>query len=226
MGYCVPAAMGAKVGRPDSIVWGIDGDGCFQMTNQELVTCALEGIPVKIAIINNQSLGMVRQWQTLFYEGRYSNTDLKTNRIPDFPKLAEAMGCVGLRAEAARRRGLGDREGAVDQRRAGGGGVRGAQGRDGVADGRRRHQQRRHQGGPRHGPAAGTRRAAVNSTTDADTHTLSVLVENKPGVLARVSGLISRRGYNIESLAVGPTEYPDMSRMTLGSTSTTSCWSR
>jgi acetolactate synthase-1/2/3 large subunit len=99
MGYCVPAAMGAKVGRPDSIVWGIDGDGCFQMTNQELVTCALEGIPVKIAIINNQSLGMVRQWQTLFYQGRYSNTDLKTNRIPDFPKLAEAMGCIGLRAE-------------------------------------------------------------------------------------------------------------------------------
>ena len=99
MGYCVPAAMGAKVGRPGSTVWGIDGDGCFQMTNQELVTCALEGIPVKIAVINNQSLGMVRQWQTLFYEGRYSNTDLKTNRVPDFPKLAEAMGCVGLRAE-------------------------------------------------------------------------------------------------------------------------------
>jgi acetolactate synthase-1/2/3 large subunit len=99
MGYCVPAAMGAKVGRPDSVVWGIDGDGCFQMTNQELVTCALEGIPIKIAVINNQSLGMVRQWQTLFYGSRYSNTDLKTNRIPDFPKLAEAMGCVGLRAE-------------------------------------------------------------------------------------------------------------------------------
>jgi acetolactate synthase-1/2/3 large subunit len=99
MGYGVPAAMGAKVGRPDSVVWAIDGDGCFQMTNQELVTCALEGIPVKIAVINNQSLGMVRQWQTLFYNGRYSNTDLKTNRIPDFCKLAEAMGCVGLRAE-------------------------------------------------------------------------------------------------------------------------------
>ncbi len=99
MGYCVPAAMGAKVGRPDATVWGIDGDGCFQMTNQELVTCALEGIPVKIAVINNQSLGMVRQWQTLFYQSRYSNTDLKTNRVPDFPKLAEAMGCVGLRAE-------------------------------------------------------------------------------------------------------------------------------
>jgi acetolactate synthase-1/2/3 large subunit len=99
MGYCVPAAMGAKVGAPDSVVWGIDGDGCFQMTNQELVTCALEGIPVKIAVINNQSLGMVRQWQTLFYNSRYSNTDLKTNRVPDFQKLADAMGCVGLRAE-------------------------------------------------------------------------------------------------------------------------------
>ncbi|MBP8919176.1 MAG: acetolactate synthase large subunit [Micropruina sp.] len=99
MGYCVPAAMGAQVGAPDAVVWGIDGDGCFQMTNQELVTCALEGIPVKIAVINNQSLGMVRQWQTLFYGQRYSNTDLKTLRVPDFPKLAEAMGAVGLRAE-------------------------------------------------------------------------------------------------------------------------------
>ncbi|GAB3624831.1 acetolactate synthase large subunit [Mariniluteicoccus endophyticus] len=101
MGYCVPAAMGAKVGQPDAVVWGIDGDGCFQMTNQELVTCALEGIPVKIAVINNESLGMVRQWQTLFYDGRYSNTDLKSWRIPDFQKLAEAMGCVGLRCEKA-----------------------------------------------------------------------------------------------------------------------------
>ncbi len=99
MGYCVPAAMGAQVGRPESVVWGIDGDGCFQMTNQELVTCALEGIPIKIAVMNNQSLGMVRQWQTLFYGERYSNTDLKSLRVPDFPKLAEAMGAVGLRAE-------------------------------------------------------------------------------------------------------------------------------
>ena len=99
MGYCVPAAMGAQVGAPDTPVWGIDGDGCFQMTNQELVTCSLEGIPIKIAVINNQSLGMVRQWQTLFYGERYSNTDLKTHRVPDFPLLAEAMGAVGLRAE-------------------------------------------------------------------------------------------------------------------------------
>jgi acetolactate synthase I/II/III large subunit len=99
MGYSVPAAMGAKVGRPEATVWAIDGDGCFQMTNQELVTCAIEGIPIKVAIINNGNLGMVRQWQTLFYEGRYSNTNLQSKRIPDFVKLAEAMGCVGLRCD-------------------------------------------------------------------------------------------------------------------------------
>ncbi|MEI7476493.1 MAG: acetolactate synthase large subunit [Actinomycetes bacterium] len=96
MGYSVPAAMGAKVAAPDTTVWSIDGDGCFQMTNQELVTCALNNIPIKVAIINNESLGMVRQWQTLFYEGRYSNTNLDSKRVPDFPKLADAMGCVGL----------------------------------------------------------------------------------------------------------------------------------
>jgi len=103
MGYAVPAAMGAKVGQPDTTVWAIDGDGCFQMTNQELATCALEGIPIKVAVINNGNLGMVRQWQTLFYGERYSNTELGTHkhRIPDFVKLAEALGCVGLRCETA-----------------------------------------------------------------------------------------------------------------------------
>ncbi|MBV9448039.1 MAG: acetolactate synthase large subunit [Streptosporangiaceae bacterium] len=127
MGFAVPAAMGAKVGRPDTTVWAIDGDGCFQMTNQELATCALEGIGVKVAVINNGSLGMVRQWQTLFYNERYSNTDLHPGgpggyggagsppvpgghrgvaprgkhgtRIPDFVKLAEAYGCEGIRCE-------------------------------------------------------------------------------------------------------------------------------
>jgi acetolactate synthase-1/2/3 large subunit len=101
--------MGAKVGQPETTVWAIDGDGCFQMTNQELATCAIEGIPVKVAVINNGNLGMVRQWQTLFYEGRYSNTKLhaqnpdgtpKAVRIPDFVLLAEALGCVGLRCES------------------------------------------------------------------------------------------------------------------------------
>jgi acetolactate synthase-1/2/3 large subunit len=123
--------MGAKVGNRAACVWAIDGDGCFQMTNQELATCTVEGIPVKIAIINNGNLGMVRQWQTLFYNERYSNTDLDRRahtlqaaagpeagvadaalrhdpapsgggtRIPDFVKLAEAYGCVGLRCEDA-----------------------------------------------------------------------------------------------------------------------------
>jgi acetolactate synthase-1/2/3 large subunit len=100
MGYGVPAAMGAKAGCPDATVWAIDGDGCFQMTNQELATCALNNIPIKIAVINNGALGMVRQWQTLFYNQRYSNTDLQSRRIPDFVKLAEAYGCVGLRCES------------------------------------------------------------------------------------------------------------------------------
>ena len=103
MGYSVPAAMGAKVAQPDRLVWSIDGDGCFQMTNQELATCAINNIPIKVAIINNSSLGMVRQWQTLFYNERYSNTDLHTGTdalmIPDFVKLAEAYGCLGIRVE-------------------------------------------------------------------------------------------------------------------------------
>ncbi len=100
MGYSVPAAMGAKVGMPDTTVWSIDGDGCFQMTNQELATCAINDIPIKVAIINNESLGMVRQWQTLFYNERYSNTDLHSKRIPDFVKLADAYGCVGLACDS------------------------------------------------------------------------------------------------------------------------------
>ena len=105
MGFSVPAAMGAKVGRPEATVWSIDGDGCFQMTNQELATCAIENIPIKVAVVNNESLGMVRQWQTLFYNERYSNTNLQRHggpvRIPDFVKLADAYGCVGLACDSA-----------------------------------------------------------------------------------------------------------------------------
>ncbi len=101
MGYSVPAAMGAKVAEPERLVWAIDGDGCFQMTNQELATCAINNIPIKVAIINNSSLGMVRQWQTLFYDGRHSHTDLNTGHdtvmVPDFMKLADAYGCLGIR---------------------------------------------------------------------------------------------------------------------------------
>ncbi|MDH6224827.1 thiamine pyrophosphate-dependent acetolactate synthase large subunit-like protein [Streptomyces sp. MJP52] len=112
MGYAVPAAMGAKAGRPERTVWAIDGDGCFQMTNQELTTCALNNIPIKVAVINNGALGMVRQWQTLFYNQRYSNTVLHSGpgadakgpsagtRVPDFVKLSEAMGCYAIRCES------------------------------------------------------------------------------------------------------------------------------
>ena len=106
MGYSVPAAMGAKVAQPDRLVWAIDGDGCFQMTNQELATCTINDIPIKVAVINNSSLGMVRQWQSLFYDGRHSFTDLNTGHmnsteqtrmVPDFVKLAEAYGALGIR---------------------------------------------------------------------------------------------------------------------------------
>ncbi len=98
MGFAVPASIGAKVGKPDRMVWAIDGDGCFQMTAQELVTASAERIPVKIAILNNAYLGMVRQWQELFYEERYSEVYLSPD-LPDYAKWAEAMGCVGFKVD-------------------------------------------------------------------------------------------------------------------------------
>ena len=100
MGFSVPAAIGAKVGQPDRTVWAVDGDGCFQMTAQELVTATVENIPIKVAILNNSWLGMVRQWQTMFYDERYSETDLKSAQVPDFSMWAEAMGCVGILVES------------------------------------------------------------------------------------------------------------------------------
>ena len=98
MGYAVPAAIGAQVGEPDTTVLAIDGDGCFQMTMQELITAALEGIPVKIAVMNNANLGMVRQWQKLFYDNRFSGSEMSFDN-PNIVGLAEAMGCAGFRAE-------------------------------------------------------------------------------------------------------------------------------
>jgi acetolactate synthase-1/2/3 large subunit len=102
MGFAVPAAMGAQAGLQDTQIWCIDGDGCFQMTNQELATCAIEGLPIKVAILNNGNLGMVRQWQNLFYAERYSHSDLGSHkhRIPDFKMLAESLGCEGMRCES------------------------------------------------------------------------------------------------------------------------------
>jgi acetolactate synthase-1/2/3 large subunit len=98
MGFAVPAAIGAKAARPDEVVFALDGDGCFQMTFQELITAATEDIPVKVVVFNNGGYGMVKQWQNLFYGGRLSAVDLGTT-VPDYPKLAEAMGCVGLKVD-------------------------------------------------------------------------------------------------------------------------------
>ena len=115
MGFSVPAAIGAKVGRPDRTVWAIDGDGCFQMTAQELVTASVERIPIKVAILNNSYLGMVRQWQEMFYDERYSEVYLSPE-LPDFVKWAEAMGCVGIRVDIARGGAAGDRQGQLHRR--------------------------------------------------------------------------------------------------------------
>lgn len=99
MGYAVPAALGAKAANPDREVWAIDGDGCFQMTNQELTTAAIEGFPIKVAVMNNGNLGMVRQWQTLFFNGNYSHTKLReaATFLPDFVQLSQALGCEAIR---------------------------------------------------------------------------------------------------------------------------------
>ncbi|MYH89179.1 MAG: biosynthetic-type acetolactate synthase large subunit, partial [Acidimicrobiaceae bacterium] len=100
MGFSIPAAIGAKVGKPDRRVWAVDGDGCFQMTAQELVTASVEDIPIKVALLNNSYLGMVRQWQEMFYDERFSEVYL-SEQTPDYVKWSEAMGCVGIRVESA-----------------------------------------------------------------------------------------------------------------------------
>ena len=125
MGYAIPAALGAKAGCPEKEVWAVDGDGCFQMTNQEITTAALEGFPFKVALINNGNLGMVRQWQTLFYDGTYSHTKLGGNAeqyVPDFVKLSEALGAEAIRVTSKeevipaieRARGINDRPVVVE----------------------------------------------------------------------------------------------------------------
>ena len=99
MGFCIPAAIGAKAAKPDTTVWAVDGDGCFQMTAQELVTSTIDNLPIKVALLNNSHLGMVKQWQEMFYDERYSETTLH-HKVPDFVMWAESMGCVGILVES------------------------------------------------------------------------------------------------------------------------------
>ena len=188
MGFAVPAAIGAKVGRPDAMVWAVDGDGCFQMTAQELVTAAAERIPVKIAILNNAYLGMVRQWQEMFYEERYSEVYLSPD-LPDYKLWAEAMGCVGMRVESPeeveaaiqKANEIDDRPVVIDFR------TDSSEKVFPMVAGRR--EQRRHHHRPRtregHRPVTATTPVTGDAVRH---HLLSVLVENKAGVLARVVG--------------------------------------
>ena len=214
MGFGFPAALGAKLGRPEATVVCIDGDGCFQMTLQELATAVVYDIPVIVAVMNNGWLGMVRQWQELFHDERFSQTHLNAE-IPDYVKLAEAFGAVGFRAE---------NEAEVDVA------ILAAleSGRPAVIDFRVDHEEKVYPMVPA-GAALGRhdrRRldrgrqllgggGGLMARSDNAHHTLSVLVENTPGVLTRVSSLFARRAFNIESLAVGPTERPDRSCITI-----------
>ena len=211
MGYAVPAAVGAKVGRPDRMVWAIDGDGCFQMTAQELVTAAAERIPVKIAILNNAYLGMVRQWQELFYEERYSEVYLSPD-LPDYVKWAEAMGCVGMRVDTPGRRRADDREGERDRRPSGRDRLPHRLAREGVPDGARRARR------TTTSSSAPSSAKAVTDACDgmpASTTSSPCSSRTSPACCRASPGLFSRRGFNIFSLAVSPTDDERFSRMTI-----------
>ena len=217
MGFSVPAAIGAKVGRPDRMVWAVDGDGCFQMTAQELVTASTERIPVKIAILNNAYLGMVRQWQEMFYEERYSEVYLSPD-LPDYVKWAEAMGCVGLRVESP------EEVGPPSTRR-----TRSTTGRsciefrtdclrEGVPDGARPARPTTTSSSTR--PRATRLDAAVHERSPCRPKPPSTTCcrcwwRTAPACWPGSSSLFARRGYNIYSLAVAPTDDERFSRITI-----------
>ncbi len=217
MGFGLPAAMGAAVGQPDKLVCCIAGDGSVQMNAQELATCAQNKIPIKVFIMNNGFLGMVRQWQELFWDGRYSHVDM--GQFPDFVKLAEAYGVTGMR--------LTDKTTLVED-------FKRAIATEGpvLVDVRVTREENtypmipaghaaREMVGLRMGEP-GTKEPLSLEELQASAglrtgrkHVLSILVENKTGVLTRIAGLFARRGFNIDTLTVGPTDDEQISRVTL-----------
>ena len=233
MGFAVPAAMGAALGNPDAETWAICGDGGFQMTSQELMTLAADRIPVKIAILDNKKLGMIRQWQELFYAGNYHSSHLPG---PDFVKLADAYGIPAFKVTATE-----DVDGAIRSAQAvdgpaliwfetdrgaecvpdhacGQGSVRpdrdlggvGGMSPDPVAPSRPWRPARRPR--PHRAPPSA---AILPGTGEAGRHILVVLVMDRPGVLNRVASLMRARNFNIDSLAVSRTDKAHISRMTL-----------
>ena len=212
MGFAVPAAIGAKVGKPERMVWAVDGDGCFQMTAQELVTASAERIPVKIAILNNAYLGMVRQWQELFYEERYSEVYLSPD-LPDYVKWAEAMGCVGFRVDTPedvvptieKANEIDDRPVVIDFR---------TDYREKVypmvAAGTSNDDVILDPAHDRPGEVTDHGNEMRGSTTSS-----ACSSRTSSACSSRVAGLFARRGFNIFSLAVSPTEDERFSRMTI-----------
>ncbi len=213
MGFGFPAAIGAQLARPDELVCAIVGDGGFQMTMSELSTAVNLKLPIKVLIINNRYLGMVRQWQNLFWENRLSGVDLVGN--PDFVKLAESYGCKAfrIRRNGDVRRGAG--EGPRLHGRAGGHRRRGGKGGQRVPhDSRRRF----HEG---HDPGARARQGALLMAAAAGTvrkHLVSLYVANKFGVLNRMALVFARRGFNIDSLVVSEAHDPAFSHMNIVAT--------
>ena len=215
MGFGLPAAIGAKVAQPDDTVVCLAGDGSLIMTCQELATAVRHQIPVKVFLMNNGYFGMVRQWQELFWDGRYSSVEMGPS--PDWPKLAEAFGATGLHGRR-QERGRGGHAGCARHRGAGAARCPRHQGRELLPDDPRRRRRPGHGGLMEAGTPDLINLEDLDAAAGALTgrkHVLSIMVENRPGVLARIAGLFSRRGFNIDTLAVGPTDDPEVSRITL-----------